>query len=60
MLTENEAILTARNLQQIAAAAIGEQARLAALCEIKDERIKQLEKEIEQLKKDKEGSDKHE
>lgn len=56
MLTENEAILTARNLQQIAAAAIGEQARLAALCEIKDECIKQLEKEVEQLKKDKEGN----
>lgn len=56
MLTENEAILTARNLQQIAAASIGEQARLAALCEIKDERIKQLEKEIGQLKKDREGN----
>lgn len=57
MNTETEAILTARNLQQIAAAAIGEQARLAALCEIKDARIKQLEKEIEQLKKeDKEGN----
>lgn len=59
MNTETEAMLTARNLQQIVAAAIGEQARLAAVCEIKDARIKQLEQEIEQLKKDKEGS-KHE
>lgn len=55
MVTETEAMLTARNLQQIVAAAIGEQARLAASCEIKDAKIKQLEQEIEQLKKDKEA-----
>lgn len=58
-MSQSEAAITIRNLQQIVAAAIGEQARLAAACEIKDARIKQLEQEIEQLKKDKEGS-KHE
>lgn len=58
-MSQSEAAITIRNLQQIVAAAIGEQARLAAACEIKDAHIKQLEQEIEQLKKDKEGS-KHE
>lgn len=57
-MSQSEAAITVRNLQQIVAAAIGEQARLAAVCEIKDARIKQLEQELEQLKKDKDG--KHE
>lgn len=40
------------NLQRIVAAAIGEQAKLAAMCDVRDAQIKELQDEIEKLKKE--------
>nr|DAS55651.1 MAG TPA: programmed cell death activator [Caudoviricetes sp.] len=43
---------TVGNLQRIVAAAIGEQAKLAAMCDVRDAQIKELQDEIEKLKKE--------